>query len=85
MELAMSIRRALANGSVLRAATLVSLIGGTALLATDDKVVAALTIGISVGVVAKLFATYAALFAAAVWTAADPAGPDPVRVPIERR
>ncbi len=36
----MTIRRALRSGPVLRAATLLSLAGGTALLATDDTVAA---------------------------------------------
>lgn len=80
----MSPGAALRTGSVLRAAASLSLIGGTVLLAFDDKVTAGLTLGVSVWVMAKILVTYGALFGAAVWTARYAKDRSPVRARVDR-
>ena len=72
------------TGSVPRAAALLSRIGGAVLLRPDDQVTAALTLRVSVGVLLKIFATYAALFGAAVWTATAAEHQEPARVRLDR-
>lgn len=67
----MRLREAVRDTAVLRTAALLSLVGGTTILVTDDKLVSTLIVGITVGVVVKVVATYGTLFGAAVWVAAD--------------
>ena len=81
----MTLHSALRSAAVLRAATMLSLLGGTLLLATDEKVWAVLSTGVSLGLVLKMLATYAALVAAAVWTTADLDESRAIRAPIDRR
>ena len=67
----MSLREAVRDAAMLRTAVLLSLVGGTTILVTDDELVSTLIVGTTLGVVLKLIATYGALLGAAVWVAAD--------------
>ena len=81
----MKIRHALRDGSVLRQAALLSLVGGTALLFADDQITTVVASGLSLELVAKIVASYVARFAVVIWTAAHKAEPEPVCVPVDRR